>query len=424
MKMMQRALMGRIVCPMRKTISLLAVVLALACTRGDAQQVSAPRPTLRHYEVRADRLPPPYHTDSAGNPPRVVKRPPNAKLYAPPGFHIELWAADFGEVRNMVLSPNGDVFVACMSGLEIDVLRDTNGDGKPDKRWVFADGLNRPFGLAFRGNHLYVGNTDAIVRFDYKPGQTVAAGEPVKIASLPRGGHATRNVIFNADGSKMYVAVGSDSNVDDETSQPMRAAITEFRPDGTGARTFGSGLRNPIGLAWNPANGTLWTTVNERDGLGDDLVPDYLTEVKPGAFYGWPFSYIGKNIEPRRKGERPDLVAKAIPPSLLIESHSAPITFAFYTGKMFPSRYHGGAFVALHGSWNRERRTGYKVVHVPFKNGQPSGGYDDFVVGWAPDPASREVWGRPAGILVMRDGSLLIADDGADVIWRVTYDGK
>ena len=397
------------------------IVLLLSCARGNAQQ--AP-PVIKHYDIRPNQLPRPYHTTSAGNPPRVVKRPPNAKLYAPQGFHIELWASNFNEPRNMVLSPNGDVFVACMSGSEIAVLRDTNKDGKPDQRWVFADGLRGPFGLAFRGNHLYAGNTDAIVRFDYKPGQTTASGPPTQIAKLPRGGHSTRNVIFNRDGSKMYVAVGSDSNVDDETSQPLRAAISEWNPDGTGMRIFGSGLRNPIGLAWNPANGTLWTTVNERDGLGDDLVPDYITEVKPGAFYGWPFSYIGKNEDPRRKGERPDLVAKAIVPSVLIQSHSAPITMQFYTGSMFPERYRGGAFVALHGSWNRDQRTGYKIIHVPFKNGQPSGGYDDFVIGWAPDPDSREVWGRPAGLLVLPDGSLLIADDGSEVIWRVTYDGK
>jgi glucose/arabinose dehydrogenase len=404
----------------------LALALLLSCARGNAEQAAgaAQQPLLRHYEIRADQLPRPYQTESAGNPPRVVSRPPNAKLFAPAGFHIAAWASGFTEVRNMIVAPNGDVFVACMGGSEVDVLRDTNRDGKPDQRWVFYDGLNGPFGLAFRGNALYVGDTDAIVRFDYKPGQTVASGEPVRIASLPRGGHATRNLLFNRDGSKLYVAVGSDSNVSDETRTPLRAAISELNPDGSGMHVFASGLRNPIGLAWNPANGTLWTCVNERDGLGDDLVPDYLTDVKPGAFYGWPFSYIGRNEDPRRRGERPDLIAKATAPSLLIESHSAPITFAFYTGTMFPARYRGGAFVALHGSWNRAQRTGYKVVHVPFKNGQPSGGYDDFVAGWAPDPNTREVWGRPAGILVLPDGSLLIADDGADVIWRVTYDGK
>lgn len=394
----------------------LALVLLLAA--GAAAQ------PLRHHEVRADRLPPPFHTESAGNPPRVIERPADAKLTVPPGFQVSLWAEGFEDPRNMVLAPNGDVFVADSSGMEVVVLRDTNGDGKPDKRWKWYDGLNRPFGLAFRGNHLYVGNTDGIVRFDYKSGQTEASGEATPIVSLPRGGHATRNVIFNRDGSKMYVAVGSQSNVNNETADPLRAAITEFNPDGSGRRTFASGLRNPIGLAWNPANQTLWTVVNERDGLGDDLVPDYATEVKRASFYGWPFAYIGTNPEPRRKGERPDLVKRSIVPTVLIQAHSAPITIAFYDGRMFPERYRGGAFVTLHGSWNRTLRTGYKVIHIPFRNGRPTGGYDDFLTGWAPDPKSRTVWGRPAGLLVLRDGSLLVTDDGAGVIWRVTYSGK
>ncbi len=397
----------------------LSLVLLLAT--GAAGAAGQP---LQHHEIRADRLPPPFHTESAGNPPRVIERPADAKLTVPPGFQVSLWAEGLEDPRNMVLAPNGDVFVADMSGMEVVVLRDTNGDGKPDKRWKWYDGLNRPFGLAFRGNHLYVGNTDAIVRFDYRPGQTEATGDPTSIVSLPKGGHATRNVIFNRDGSKMYVAVGSGSNVNDETREPLRAAITEFNPDGSGRRTFGSGLRNPIGLAWNPANQTLWTVVNERDGLGDDLVPDYATEVKRAAFYGWPFAYIGTNPEPRRKGERPDLVKKSIVPTVLIQAHSAPITIAFYDGRMFPERYRGGAFVTLHGSWNRTLRTGYKVIHIPFRNGRPTGGYDDFLNGWAPDPKSRTVWGRPAGLLVLRDGSLLVTDDGAGVIWRVTYSGK
>ena len=403
---------------------LLAVTLLVltACGKGDAQS-SPPRTessTMQHYEIRADRLPKPYHTESAGNPPRVIQRPANAKLVVPPGFKVSIWTADFEDPRNMALAPNGDVFVADANGVEIVVLRDTNGDAIPDKRWKFADGLNRPFGLAFRGNHLYVGNTDEIVRFDYKPGQTAASGLPVSITTLPSGGHATRNVVFNRDGTKMYVAVGSDSNVDDETDQPLRAAITEYNPDGTGKRTFASGLRNPIGLAWNPADHSLWTVVNERDGLGDDLVPDYATEVRRDAFYGWPFSYIGANVDPRR-GERPDLVKRAVVPSVLIQAHSAPITIAFYEGTMFPAQYRGGAFVTLHGSWNRALRTGYKVVHIPFRNGKPAGGYDDFVTGWAPDPKEKTVWGRPAGLLVLRDGSLLVTDDGAGVIWRVSY---
>ena len=392
-------------------LGIVLALLAAACRKPEPPPRTETAP-MRHYEIRADQLPPPFHTESASNAPTVVPRPANARLIVPPGFRIELWADDFEDPRNMVLAPNGDVFVADSAAGRIVLLR-------RGKRWIFAEELNRPFGLAFRGNHLYVGNTDAVVRFDYTPGQTAARGEPVRITPLPVGGHATRNVVFNRDGSKMYVAVGSESNVRDETAEPLRAAITEYNPDGTGRRTFASGLRNPIGLAWK--GNALWTVVNERDGLGDDLVPDFMTEVKDGAFYGWPFSYIGRHEDPRRKGERPDLVARAIPPSLLFESHTAPITLAFYEGTMFPEQYRGGAFVALHGSWNRTVRSGYKVVHVPFRGNQPAGGYDDFALGWAPDPAQDRVWGRPAGLLVLGDGSLLISDDGAGVIWRVTY---
>jgi glucose/arabinose dehydrogenase len=408
-----------------------SLLFVLACSRSDAQSPTAKRPSpppqttqaMQHHEVRADQLPKPFHTTRAGNPPRVIARPVNASLSVPPGFRVELWASDFDGPRNMALAPNGDVFVADMSGDKVWVLRDTNGDSLPDQRFTWDADLSGPFGLAFRGEHLYVGNTSEIVRFAYKSGQTKSSGKPTKIAALPSAGHATRNVVFNRDGSKMYVAVGSASNVSDETSEPMRAAITEFNPDGTGRRTFASGLRNPIGLSWNPADQSLWTVVNERDGLGDDLVPDYATEVKRDAFYGWPFSYIGKNVDPRRKGEHPELVAKAIVPSVLIQAHSAPITIAFYNGTMFPQHYLGGAFVTLHGSWNRTLRTGYKVVYIPFRNGKPTGGYDDFLTGWAPDPKDRTVWGRPAGLLVLRDGSLLVTDDGAGVIWRVVWSG-
>ena len=368
---------------------------------------------LGHYDIRPDRLPRPFHTPSAGNPPRVIARPANATLVAPPGFHVALFAQGFTDPRNLALAPNGDVFLADTAAGKIHVLRGT-------QRFVFASALREPFGLAFRGDSLYVGETDAIQRFDYKPGQ-IAGGRPTRIAIVPGGGHSTRNIIFNAAGTKMYVAIGSRSNVSDESDDPLRAAITEYHADGTGRRTFASGLRNPIGLAWNPANRALWTVVNERDGLGDDLVPDFATEVKDGAFYGWPFAYIGPHPDPRRSGEHPELVKKSVVPSVLIQSHSAPIAIAFYDGAMFPAKYRAGAFVTLHGSWNRGDRTGYKVVHIPFRNGQPSGGYDDFVIGWAPDPRERTVWGRPAGLLVLRDGSLLVTDDGAGVIWRVTY---
>lgn len=389
-----------------------AAILLLATT--------ASAPVLRHYDIRPAALPPPYATPSAGHPALVLGRPSDARLYAPPGFHISLYAEGLDNPRNMVLAPNGDVFIACAADSKIVVLRDANGDGRAEKRWTYIDGLDDPFGLAFRGNQLFVGESGAVVRFDYRPGDTRARGKSVRVVSLPRGGHSTRNVVFNRDGSKMYVAVGSASNVSDESSEPLRAAITEFNPDGSGRRTFASGMRNPIGLAWNPANQTLWTAVNERDGLGDELVPDYISEVRRGAFYGWPFAYIGNHPDPRHRGARYGAVTV---PSLLIASHSAPITLAFYDGTMFPARYRGGAFVALHGSWNRSRLTGYKVVHVPFRNGQPSGGYDDFVIGWAPDPGAHSVWGRPAGLLVLRDGSLLISDDAEGSIWRVTYDG-
>jgi glucose/arabinose dehydrogenase len=404
-----------------RTLLLTAIAVTLACSRGESKTGGPLQ--LGHYEIRAADLPKPFATSSSGNPPNVVKRPANANLLLPPGFAIEVWATGFDDPRNMILAPNGDVLVVDSNAGKVIGLRDANGDSRPDSRYTLLSGLHYPYGIAIRGSQLFIGAEDAVLRYDYTAGATAARNERT-IYGLPGGGHATRNLILNRDGSKLYVSVGSRSNVNDETDDPRRAAITELNPDGTGAHPFATGLRNPVGLAWNPANNTLWTAVNERDGLGDDLVPDFVTEVKAGAFYGWPFSYIGQNPEPRRRGEHPELVRRAIPPSVLLTAHSAALGITFYDGKMFPEKYRGGAFVALHGSWNRTMRTGYKVIHVPFKNGQPAGGYDDFVIGWAPNPASREVWGRPAGVLVLRDGSLLIADDGAATIWRVTYRAK
>ena len=286
---------------------------------------------------------------------------------------------------------------------------------------MFASGLSRPFGLAFWKDYLYVGNADSIVRFKYKPGQTNAAEAPEKITDLPgQGGHWTRNVIFNDAGTKMYVAVGSASNVD-KGEPPIRAAISEYNPDGTGHRIYASGTRNPVGLAWNPTTKQLWSAVEERDYIGDELVPEYVTSIKDGGFYGWPYAYLGQHEDPRRKGESPDLVSKAIVPDVLIQAHSAVLGMTFYTGKMFPSDYQGDAFVALHGSWNRTLRTGYKIIRIKFKNGKPVGGYDDFVVGWMLGEDNPEVWGRPVGVLMLKDGSMLISDDGGHKIWRVTY---
>lgn len=397
-----------------KRIVLIAFA-TLAC-RGEAQQHPV---ALQHHEVHVDRLPAPYATKSAGNPSSVGSRPAGAQLQVPPGFRVTLYASNLEDPRNMALAPNGDLFVAETGAGRISILRDENRDGVVDRRFTFATELNDPFGLAFHGDALYVGNTDALVRFPYKSGQTAATGVPQRLAPLPPGGHSTRNVIFSGDGSKIYVAVGSASNINPD--EPVRASIHEYNSDGTGRRIFASGLRNPVGIAWQPGTNTLWTAVNERDGLGDDLVPDYITDVKAGAFYGWPYSYFGQHEDPRRRGERPDLVAKAIVPAVPIQAHSAPLGLTFYDGKMFPPQYRGAAIVALHGSWNRAKLTGYKVISVPFRDGKPAGGYDDLVAGWLPDENSRRVWGRPVGVLVLPDGSLLISDDGAGVIWRLTY---
>lgn len=406
---------------MRLLFVLLSVSMACGCKAAEQPTVVAKAndPFLKHHEIRPEQLPAPYATRSANNGAVALSTGP-VQLHVPPGFSAAIWAKDLNNPRNLALAPNGDVFVAETAAGRVRVFRDANGDGVPERVFTFAENLDEPFGLVFTPNALFVGNTDAVVRFDYKPGQTSAAAAPKKVLDLPARGHSTRNLALAPDGKTLYVAIGSQTNVSVE-SDPRRAAILEANLDGSNARVFASGLRNPVGLAWNPATHALWTSVNERDGLGDDLVPDFITEVKRGAFYGWPYSYIGANVDPRRKGERPDLVAKAIVPSVLIQAHSAPLGVAFYSGSMFPQPYRGGAFVALHGSWNRSERTGYKVIHVPFRNGVPAGGYDDFMVGWSTDATSRRVAGRPVGLLVMRDGSLLVADDGANVIYRVTY---
>jgi glucose/arabinose dehydrogenase len=325
----------------------------------------------------------------------------------------------------MALAPNGDVFVADSRANTVIVLRDKNKDGIAEERFVFSDKLAQPFGMAFHKDWFYVANTDSVVRFSYKSGQTQAAGEPERVVELTPGGynqHWTRNILFSPDGSKMFVSIGSASNVDVE-ADPRRAAISVYDPDGKNHKIYAGGLRNPIGLAWNPKTGELWTAVNERDGLGDDLVPDYATSVKEGGFYGWPYSYIGQNEDPRRKGENPELVKKAIVPDVLFTSHVAALGIQFYTGKMFPKEYQGDAFVAFHGSWNRAKLSGYTVVRIPFddKGNLEGNRYENFVAGWLPDENSNEVWGRPVGLLVNSDGSLLIADDGGRKIWRVSY---
>ena len=388
----------------------IAALLAIGCARETVVNAQA---ALQHHEIRADQLPEPFATKSAFNPPWVRSQPAGARLQVPPGFTISVFAEGLDGPRHMIQAPNGDVLVSEPGAGKITILR--NGKG-----FTFASGLNDPYGLAIHEGWLYVGDEDAIVRFPYAPGAIRATSQPQRIAPLPGGGHSTRGIVFNREGTKMYVSVGSASNVS-SGEPPERAAILEFNPDGSGKRLFASGLRNPVGMDWDPQTGALWTAVNERDGLGEDLVPDYITDVRAGAFYGWPYAYIGQHEDPRRRGERRDLVARAVVPAFLIQSHSAPLGIAFYEGAMFPAAFRGSAFVALHGSWNRSKRTGYKIICVPFRDGHPTGGYDDFVIGWMTDENGHTVWGRPVDLLVLRDGSLLISDDGGEKIWRVTY---
>ena len=402
------------------------LVFLIAASVSAQTSGTAPASPLRTYNIKPSDLPPPNPAEDAVNPPRVVPRPAGAQLIMPPGFSVATFAeGDFREPRWLALAPNGDVFLSDSRAGRIIVLRDANKDGVAEERFTFVENMKQPFGMAFWKNYLYIGNTDAVIRFTYKPGQTKAEGTPEKIADLPGKGyreHWTRNILFSPDGKKMYVTVGSETNVSVEP-EPMRAAIVEFNPDGTGKRIFASGTRNPIGLAWLPGSRTLWAAVQERDRLGDELVPDFVTEIKDGGFYGWPYAYMGFE-DPRRKGERSDLVKQTLTGNVLIESHSAVLGLAFNEGRMFPREYRGDAFVALHGSWNRSKRTGYKIIRIRFRNGKPVGGYEDFLVGWMLGPDVKEVWGRPVGLLFLADGSMLITDDGANKIWRVTYRAK
>ena len=389
------------------TIAILSLILLVAlCVAATAQ---------------LPKLPEPFATPSVRNSARVVPKPDAAQLKAPAGFSVSLYADNLAGPRTMIYAPNGDLFVAQSRTGSVVILRDTNNDGEPDARSVYAEGLNGVFGMAFQNGYLYLGRTDSIVRYKYKDGDMRAQGMPEKIVDLPTGGHSTRNIVFSRDGKKMYVAVGSASNKD-AGEEPRRAAINEYNPDGTGQRVFASGLRNPVALTLQPGADTIWVSVNERDTLGDDLVPDYITSVKDGGFYGWPYSYIGSNYDPEHKGKRPDLVQRAIVPDVLLPAHGAAVGLTFYTGTQFPQRYRNGAFVGLHGSWNRSKLAGYRIVFVPFQNGKPSGPVEDFLTGWIlEDGNPGSTWGRPVSPFVAKDGSLLVSDDGGNKIWRVRY---
>ena len=390
----------------------------------------------------ADRLqmPQPFATPSARNNSKVIGWPKGKMPVAAPGFEVSLFAENLDNPRQAYVLPNKDILVVEAirewpgradrpekSANRITLFRDTNGDGRPDVREIFLTGLNMPHGMLLVGDWFYVGNTDGVVRYRYRTGQTKIDGKGEKILELPTGGHYTRNLIADPSGKKIYVAVGSASNVDEENGwekDQRRAGILEINPDGSGMKIFAKGLRNAVGMDWEPKSKVLWTVVNERDLLGDDLVPDYLTGVKENGFYGWPYSYFGQFEDPRKKGQRPDLVAKAIKPDYALGSHTAALGLAFYTGKAFPERYHGGAFIGMHGSWNRSKMVGYKIAFIPFANGKPAGPMEDIVTGFIADESKYEAYGRPVGVTVASDGSLLVADDSGNKLWRVTAKNK
>jgi len=357
------------------------------------------------------------------NGPIVAPLPPNFQPQVPLGFKVSVFATGFEEPRWLAVASNGDVFVADSGAGRVIVLHDSPIPDANVSRKVFADHLNLPFGIAFHDDYVYVADTNEVVRFPYDPNTSTRLGDAEHVLDLPGLGynqHWTRSLAFSPDGSELFVSVGSRTNVSIE-SDSRRAAILVATPDGKNMRVFASGLRNAVGIAFNPESGDLWATVNERDDLGDDVPSDFFTHVVAGGFYGWPYSYLGQHVDDR-VSPRPDLVAKTITPDVLLTAHVAPLELAFYEKRQFPSSYWHGAFVAEHGSWNRRIRSGYQVVFIPFRNGFPSGEPQAFFSGFVPDPASRQVYGRMVGVAVAGDGSLLLSDDGQKLIWRVSYE--
>lgn len=389
-------------------------------------------PGVRRKITVAD-LPQPFASKSADSGSHVIDRPASAWPRVPPGFRVEEFQTKLDNPRLLRTAPNGDVFVAESYPGRVRVLRAREGASRAEQNEIFASGLSKPFGIAFyppgpEPRWVYVAETGRVVRFGYLPGDLKARGKPeVVVPNLPGGGllrgggHWTRDIQFSNDGRKMYVSVGSHSNVAENpgTNEERRADILEYNPDGTGGRIYASGIRNAVGIAVHPGSGELWASVNERDGLGDDLVPDYITRIRDGGFYGWPWFYIGGHPDPRHPNAHPELRDKVLVPEVLLQSHSASLQMTFYTGRQFPRDFSGDAFAAEHGSWNRARRTGYKLIRVPLRNTAPTGEYEDFLTGFV--TADGQVWGRPVGVTVARDGSLLVSDDGGDLVWRISY---
>jgi glucose/arabinose dehydrogenase len=430
-----------------KTAAASAAALSENADAGNGQGAmiaSAPLPTPPFLDFRTEApgkihkitvadLPAPFATKSANNGPRLVPRPEGVWPKVPEGYKVTQYVTSgLDGPRNIVTAPNGDYFTAESDAGNIKIVRGITSEGKPELVATYATGLNKPYGIAFyppgpNPEYVYVGNTDAVIRFAYKNGDLKATGAPEHLADVPGGGgHWSRPIVFTADGKKMYVPVGSSSNVDDPDTTPGekgRAAVYVFNPDGSGKAIYASGIRNGGGgAALNPMTGELWVSVNERDGLGDNLVPDYITHVQEGGFYGWPWWYMGGHQDPRRLGAHPELKDKVITPDVVLQPHFASLGITFYNGNMFPAEYKGDLFAAEHGSWNKNIRGGYELIRVPLHgNGKATGEFEDFMTGFVlPDG---NAWGRPVGVTVATDGSLLVTDDGTSTIWRITYDG-
>jgi glucose/arabinose dehydrogenase len=425
-----------------RILAALAALSLAACDQGHP-------PPKSNFGTKPELPAPAPQTIPTMNVNSVQPWPADGAPTAPAGFTVTRYATGLDHPRWIYVLPNGDVLVAetsseppplnsienvverwldskshaaGTSANDIILLRDTNGDGKPDVHTVFLKGLNQPFGMLLLNGSFYVGNTDGVVRYPYKDGETQITEPGKKILDLPTGHHWTRNLVASEDGKKIYVAVGSDTNIAEKgmSFEKRRADILEINPDGSGERVYASGLRNPNGMDWEKKTHVLWVAVNERDQLGDDLVPDYMTGVKDGAFYGWPWSYWGRHVDVRVQPQDPAMVAKAIAPDYALGAHTASLGLTFYNASAFPAHYRGGVFIGQHGSWNRAQLTGYKVVYVPFTDGKPSGLPEDFLTGFLTDAQSGVAHGRPVGVTVDKTGALLVADDVGNIVWRVS----
>jgi glucose/arabinose dehydrogenase len=436
---------------MRRTFLFLAAVLVLmpaAQGQSNKKQVLTGQnaftdaahesPGTRRHLTTAD-LPAPAPDQSVDNGADMVSRPANAWPQAPKGFKVEQYATNLENPREMRTAPNGDIFLAESEAGKIVVFRGVDKDGHPQQKSEFATGLHQPFGIAFyplgpNPKYIYIGDTDAIVRFPYHNGDLKAAGKMEQLAELPGGGrlrgggHWTRDLVFSKDGTKLFASVGSHSNVDDPDTHAEefhRADVLEFTPEGKFVKVYAYGIRNCVGEAINPITGELWCSTNERDALGNNLVPDYVTHIQEGGFYGWPYYFMGTHggvQDPRHKGKHPELQSKVITPDVLVNPHFASLEMLFYEGSQFPAEYKGDGFACEHGSWNRKERSGYEVIRLPMKNGHATGEYEDFLTGFTVGDGG--VWGRPVGITEGKDGSLFVSDDGTNSIWHVVYTGK